>query len=465
MMKMNPLFNPFISFPLLKKVLTEPNRIKRKSVEQINQYKNKAFRKMISYAYTVPVYHKKYKKAGIHPKDIKGIDDIIKLPFISKDDIKHNFGTKILPKNYDQTNAHAYCTGGTTGKPLCLYTDFYTLVSAAILPLRELRLLDLPIKNLRFVHIGNFNPNRIDLISQQLFEKYLGFLNIAKNQLNIDVSMPLKEIMKKMDQYNPDVIMTYPATFQHLAHLKRNGLGPNIQPQLCWTGGAMLDEYTRSSVQEAFDCPLLNIYPSVEAGADIAFECYHGTWHVHDDFFHLEAIDEQENLLETGKRGHIVITRLWGKGTPIIRYTGMDDWVTLTEPITDPCGLTTTTIKGGVEGRKRANIVLPNGKIFPPGAFCFITPVLTKLQTFKVKQYQIIQQNLQHIDILLVIDEKLRHIGAPVEQIKSEIKKIYNQKVGKDVEIAIKEVDEIPREKNSSKPPPIVISRVTDTTI
>jgi len=113
-----------------------------------------------------------------------------------------------------------------------------------------------------------------------------------------------------------------------------------------------------------------------------------------------------------------------------------------------------------VEGRKRANIILPNGNVFPPGAFCFITPVLTKLQTFKVKQYQIIQQDLHHIDILLVIDEKLRNTGAPVEKIKSEIKKIYEKKVGGEVEITIKEVDEIPREKNASKPPPIVISNV-----
>jgi phenylacetate-CoA ligase len=459
---MNPLFNPFISFPLLKQLLINPKRIKKKTPAEIQQYKNKAFRKMISYAYTVPVYHEKYKKAGIHPSDIRTINDIKKLPFISKDDLKHNFGKNILPINYNQANAYAYCTGGTTGKPLCLYTDFYTIISSTLIMIRELQLLNIPTHNVRFVHIGNFNPNRIDLIAKKLFEKYLGFLPSTENQLNIDVSMPLKQIMKKMDNYKPDVIMTYPAIFQHLSYLKREGLGQNISPKLCWTGGAMLDEYTRKSVQDAFNCPLLNIYPSVEAGADIGFECYDGTWHIHDDYFHLEAIDAQENLVENGQRGHIVLTRLWGRGTPIIRYTGMDDWVTLTDQFTDSCGLTTTTIKGGVEGRKRANIVLPNGNVFPPGAFCFITPVLTKLQTFKVKQYQIIQQDLHHIDILLVIEEKQRHIGAPVDQIKKEIKKIYNQKVGEDVEITIKEVDEIPHDKNALKPPPIVISHVNE---
>jgi phenylacetate-CoA ligase len=461
-MSMNPLFNPFISFSLLRKILFEPRQLRKKSPDQIQRCKNKAFRKMIDYAYTVPVYHQKYRKAGIHPNDIKTIEDIKKLPFISKDELKHSFGKDILPRNYKKTNVYPYCTGGTTGKPLCLYTDFYTLASASIIALRELKYLNISTKNIRFVHIGNFNPNRIDLVAQQLFEKHLSFLPITQNQLNIDVSTPLKEIINKLDRYKPDVIMTYPALFQHLSYLKRNGHGPNIKPKLCWTGGAMLDEYTRISVQDSFDCPLLNIYPSVEAGADIAFECYDGTWHIHDDYFHLEAIDEQKRVVNTGKRGHVVITRLWGKGTPIIRYTGMDDWVTLTEPMQDSCGLTTTTIKGGVEGRKRANIILPNGQVFPPGAFCFITPVLVKHQTFKVKQYQIIQQDLYHIDILLVVDEKLREIGTPIDTIKSEIKKIYEQKVGNQVEISIKEVDEIPHKKNATKPPPIVISYVNE---
>lgn len=462
---MNPLLNPFISFSLLKKLVSEPYRLKKKSTEEIQKYKNKIFKKMVSYAYTVPVYHQKYKEAGIHPHDIKTIGDIKKLPFISKDDLKNNFGENILPKNYNKNNAHSYCTGGTTGKPLCLYTDFYTITSAAIITLRELRYLKIPKKNIKFVHIGNINPNRIDLVVQKLFEKHLSFLPIIKKQLYLDVSTPLKEIINKLDRYKPDVILSYPAIFQHLAHLKRNGYGTHIKPRLCWTAGAMLDEYTKASAQDSFKCPLLNIYTSVEAAADIAFECYDGTWHVHDDFFHLEAIDDQERIVDNGKRGHVVITRLWGKGTPIIRYTGMDDWVTLTDPLQDSCGLTTTTIKGGVEGRKRANIVLPDGKVFPPGAFCFISPVLAKYKTFKVKQYQIIQQDLHHIDVLLVIDEKLRNIGASVETIINEIKKIYQEKAGDQVEISVKEVDKIPHKKNARKPPPIVISHVKDNMI
>ena len=222
----------------------------------------------------------------------------------------------------------------------------------------------------------------------------------------------------------------------------------------------MLDDYTCKYVEEAFDTRLLNIYPSVEAGANIAFECEKGTWHVHDDYFHLEAIDEDMCPVESGQRGHLAVTRLFNAVTPIVRYIGMDDWVKLSGRTECDCGICSTTIIGGVEGRMRANIVLPNGKVFPPGAFCFITPVLNNLKNFKVKQYQIIQKKIDEIDVLLVIDEDLRNVGPSVEKISEEIKKIYVSKTGPDVKITVKEVDEIKHPKNSNKPAPIVVSHI-----
>jgi len=281
------------------------------------------------------------------------------------------------------------------------------------------------------------------------------------NLLNMDVNKPIKEIMKTLEDFKPDLIMTYPAIHQHLAFLKRKGYGENVKPKLLITGGAILDDYTRSYVEDAFGCRLLNVYPSVEAGSNIAFECMEGTWHVHSDFFYVEAIDENDELLQPGERGHIVITRLWGEGTPIIRYTGMDDWVRLSPYEECSCRLKTPVIEGGVEGRIRTNIVLPNGKVFPPGAFCFIEPVLNKHGTFKVKQYQVVQKKMNEIEILLVIDEDLRDVGASVDEIAKDIKDVYQKKTGPDVTITVKEVDKIPHVKDTGKPPPIVVSYVS----
>jgi phenylacetate-CoA ligase len=429
---------------------------------KLQRFQNRVFKQMVSYAYSVPLYHEKYKKTGIHPHNIKGIKDITKLPFITKRDLVENYPKRIIPSTYNEKGGFVICTGGTTGKPVSIYTDHISMGIAGAITIRELRHFNLHWRKSKFVHIGNFNQYRIDKIAHENFTTHLQSFISMKNRLNIDVNTPIVDIIKKLDVFTPDIIMAYPVVFQHLAYLRRNGYGNHIKPKLCWTGGAILDNYTRRYVQDAFGCPLLNIYPSVEAGGDIAFECTEGKWHIHGDFYYLEAINENNELVEAGKRGHVVLTKLWGKGTPIIRYTGMDDWVRLSGFTECACGLQTPTIKGGVEGRKRANIILPNGKVFPPGAFCFIEPVLHKLNTFKVKQYQIVQRTLYEIEILLVIDPELRNKGPSVDKIAAEIIQVYKGKVGPDVSVIVHEVDKIKGEKNASKPPPIVVSCLTE---
>jgi len=457
---MNPLFNPLISMPLLKNYLMDPGRIKRLNSEQMKKYRNRAFRNIVKYAYTIPLYHDKYKKAHVHPSDIKTLDDIIKLPFITKNDLRENFPDRIIPVGYDKKRGYVVSTGGTSGRPVSLYTDFFNMSKGGLVIIREMNNFNLKWNKSRFVHLGNFSTGRIDLVADENFMPYITSF-VSVNNLNLDVNMPTVDIINKLDDFRPDIIMSYPNVFQHLAFLKRKGYGKNVKPKLLWVGGSILDSYTRSYVEDAFNCRLLNIYPSVEAGADIAFECMAGTWHVNYDFFNLEAVDENLELVSPGERGHVVLTRLWGKGTPIIRYNGMDDWVKLNPLKECSCGLTTPEIEGGVEGRKGANIVLPGGKVFPSGAFCFIEAVLQKLKTFKVKQYQVIQKKIDEIDILIVIDNDLRNVGPSVDELFRDIKEAYGQKSGPGVTINVVEVDEIKGDPNSSKPPPIVVSHVT----
>jgi phenylacetate-CoA ligase len=458
---MNPLLNPFIALPLLKSYLLDHGRIQRSTPRQLKRYIDKEFRTIVKYAYTVPLYNEKYKKAGIHPNNIRGIQDIVKLPFITKNDVRENFPDRIIPVNYKKEDGHVISTGGTTGKPVSIYTDFYTMGKALAPLVREMEFFHFHWRKSKFAHIGNFTPDRTDLVIKEHFVAHLAPFFSIQNQLNIDVNEPIIEIMNKLEAFQPELILSYPSTYQHLAYMKRKGYGKNVQPKLLWTAGSILDGYTKSYVENAFNCRLLNMYPSVEANSDMAFECLEGTWHIHSDFFCLEAIDEEGNVVAPGERGHVVMTRLYGKGTPMVRYVGMDDWVRISPDEKCACGLRTPVILGGVEGRSKANIVFPNGKVFPPGAFCYIENILNKYHTFKIRQYQIIQRKIDELEILLIIDEDLRNVGVSVDEIFTEIKKIYQEKAGPDVEITVREVNEIKGEPGSRKPPPIVISYVT----
>ncbi len=457
---MNPLLNPQITLPLIKNYFTDPTRHERLSPTQLQKYRTKKFRKILSYAATVPLYHKKYIEAHIHPTEVTQLSEITTLPYVTKQDITKGFPDSIIPSNYNKNNAHIVSTGGTTGKPVSIYTDFQTMLRALGPILYQMHYYKLHPRKTRIAHLGNFNRYRIDHVAQHHFLPHLRHVTNLDNVLNLDVNTPVPHMMQQLNSFQPDLIISYPAIFQHLAFLKKKGHGDHVNPRLLQVGGAILDEYTRRYVENAFNCPLRNIYLSVEAQACIAFECQEKHWHIHSDFFHLEAINDHNQLVAPGERGHIVITRLFGKGTPIIRYTGMDDWITLSDNEHCSCGLKSPILKKPVEGRMRANIILPNGKVFPPGAFCFISPVLHELNTYKVKQFQIVQKKIDEIQILLVIDKDLRTIGPSFTKIAEEIRKKYQEKTGPTVTITVTEVPEIKGDKKSNKPAPIVISHV-----
>lgn len=465
---MNPFINPFITFPFFKNCILDPGRIERLDAKKLEQYQNKALRKMVSYAYKVPIYNKKYKEAGIHPNDIRGIKDITKLPFISRLEISKNFPDGIISSSFDKAKGHVICTGGTTTKyccnsgsePVCTYTDIPSMLRGNLIAFRENRFFDLNWRKTKFAHIGNFNPFKYDEVFDKNVIKYAKSFFSFKNYLSMQASSHTHKIIERLDYFKPDVIISYPAIFQDIAYLKRKGYGKNIQPKLLLVGGAMLDEYSRSYVEDVFDCRMFNTYASCESGAEIAFECTERNWHIHADFFHLEAVDENMELVGPGERGRLVITKLWGNGTPIIRYTGMEDWITIGNGEKCSCGLRSPIFGKPVEGRVNSNIVLPDGRVFPPSAFLFISSVLHELETYKVKRFQIIQNRLDEIEILLIIDEDLRDKGPSFDEIARKIKKIYQEKTSPDITITVKEVNEIEEYQDTGKPAPIVISHV-----
>jgi phenylacetate-CoA ligase len=465
---MNPLYNPRITIPLIKSYIFDSGRIERLDPKQLERYKGKALRKMIKYAYNVPLYHKKFKEAGIHPNDIKSIEDINKLPFISRQDFRENFPDGIVPANFDKEKGHIICTGGTTGKyccnsgaePVCIYTDTFTLLQSLVISIRSHRFFNLHWRKTRFAHIGNFNPYKFDEIFDRVIVGQTKSIFSFKNYLSMQASDRTWEILKKLDAFKPDVIISYPAIFQDLAFLKNKGYGKNIKPKLLFVGGAMLDNYTRRYVEDAFGCSMFNTYASCEAGAEIAFECTERNWHIHSDFFHIEVVDENMEPVAPGERGRLVLTRLFGRGTPIIRYTGMEDWVTLGDGEKCSCGLRSPIFGRPVEGRISSNIILPNGAVIPPSEFLFISEVLFDLHTYKVKKFQIVQKKVDEIDILLVIDEYLKDEPPSFEEIAKKIEEVYNKKIGADIKITVKEVKEIKVDPKTGKPDPIVISYV-----
>ena len=157
--------------------------------------------------------------------------------------------------------------------------------------------------------------------------------------------------------------------------------------------------------------------------------------------------------------GNIVVTRLYGYGTPIIRYIGHEDIVTATEP-DNSCGLTSTQMIKNIAGRSMEMIRLPNGKTIAPFHVTTIpASVMDSYNTYKIKQFQIIQNKIDEVEVLIIIDDNLRDKGPSVKKILDEMEKRFKNKLGSGVDIIISEVKEIPKSKDTNFVK-VVVSRV-----
>jgi len=127
-MTLNPFYNPFFLLKVLKSYLIDIDNLRRFNEDQLTRYRDKKFRKIIRYAFTIPMYNDLYKKAGIGIGDINGLEDINKLPIISKEDIKSYFPNGLTPENKNKDNFVTVSTSGTTGKSLSIYVDMYDII-------------------------------------------------------------------------------------------------------------------------------------------------------------------------------------------------------------------------------------------------------------------------------------------------------------------------------------------------
>ena len=132
-----------------------------------------------------------------------------------------------------------------------------------------------------------------------------------------------EKLINEIDKFQPKFLGASPNMLRNLAFLKNNGYGKHINPKNILSFGSILDSYTREYVEKTFDTKILDNYGTTETGP-LAFECIlGGYYHVNSDFVFLEFLDDQNKPVPYGEPGHLVVTRLYGEGTPIIRYTGI----------------------------------------------------------------------------------------------------------------------------------------------
>jgi phenylacetate-CoA ligase len=438
---MNQFYNPIFIAKVLKSYLFDIDRLYRFNEEALRAYQDTQIRKMVRFASTVPLYQEKYTAAGVQTTDITGIKDLGKLPLISKGDVKNFYPTGIISSTKKKEQLVEVATSGTTGKSLPLYVDMFDIVMGLFAYIRTLHEYGMSIWRNRITIIGDFASHTAEsgYVTRGL-QPRLNIVSRFKNIQWLNTNDDPQKLIKEINAFRPEFIGGYVGMLSHLAVLKEAGLGADISPEFIGATGSVLDPSLKTFIEQSFGSHVFEVYGATESGL-IGFECRRGNYHVMSDLVYPEFLNKGA-AVRFGEAGHLVITKLFGGGTPIIRYDAINDIVAPLDT-TCSCGMAGGLIKK-IYGRDDLAIYVPDGTVLLASSFSEIySKLLYELRTNKVKNTRVIQHDLYTVEIDVLIDEASRSIGPSVEKVCAFLRQEFQTKLGSQVAVTVREVDAI----------------------
>jgi phenylacetate-CoA ligase len=424
-----PIGEAFLGTKMLKylKVLEETQWW---SSAQLQELQNEKLRALIKHAYeNVPYYHRIFEERGLTDKDIQTIEDLQKLPILTKDDIRQSL-SDLIAKDSNKRKAFPNPTGGSTGEPLKYYIDMeVTSISWAGM-FRGWKWAGYKLGDKRAAIAGS------SLVTDRPTFK-TRVRNVIERNLKLsalDMSEPImSSYAGRLMEYKPVYIRGYPSVLYLFAdYLSKQGI-TNIRPKAIFTTAEMLLPHYREVVERQFRCKVFDQYGCYDGGLQ-AMECYeHCGYHISVEKAIMEFIDEDKRPVPVGCSGEILATDLHNYSMPFIRYA-VEDRGTLAEEQCS-CGRGLPLMKS-IEGRTTDIIVFSDGSTLPGPA---LVDLFQKFQY--IKQYQVIQNTVDQLLIKLVKRES--YTDKDTEHFLSTIKAHISERA----EIEVEFVDEIPTTK------------------
>ena len=296
--------------------------IERASRKEIAELQLERMKWTLGHVYqNVPLYQEKFDKAGIHPTDLKTLEDLARFPFTVKNDLRDTYPFGMFAVPMDQVR-RIHGSSGTTGKPIVVgYTrndlDMWTDMVA-----RSLRAAG--VKPGMIVH---------NAYGYGLFTGGLGLHQGAERLGCAVVPMSGGQTEKQVQliiDFKPDVIVVTPSyMLSILDEMDRHGIDPAATSLKVGVFGA--EPWTndmREEMERRLDMHAVDIYGLSEVvGPGVACETVETKdgLHVWEDHFYPEIIDpETGEVLPDGEQGELVFTSLTKEAFPIIRYRTRD---------------------------------------------------------------------------------------------------------------------------------------------
>jgi len=360
--------------------------------EQLIELQNERLVKQVQHVWdNVPYYRKKMEEKGVTPADIQSIDDLHKLPFLSKADLRdaYPYGLKGVPTS-ECVRIHS--TSGTTGKRV---VAFYTQHDIDLWEDCCARAI---------MAAGGTKEDVVQVCyGYGLFTGGSG-LHGGSHKVGC-LTLPMssgntERQLQFMTDLESTILCCTPSYAAYLAEsIQEAGLRDQIKLKAGIFGAEAWSEEMRQDIEKNLGIKAYDIYGLTEtSGPGVAYECEEQTgMHINEDHFIAEIIDPvTEEVLPEGSKGELVFTAITKEAFPLLRYRTRDICVLTREKCS--CGRTHVKMSKPM-GRSDDMLIIKGVNVFPSQ----IEAVL--LEQGYQANYQIVVDRVNHSDTLEVMVE------------------------------------------------------------
>jgi phenylacetate-CoA ligase len=393
--------------------------------------------------FNVPYYRNRMQEAGIGPESIKTIDDIVKLPFTTKSDLRDNypFGLFAVPMS-EIVRVHA--SSGTTGKPTVVGYTRNDISTWSEVMARTLT---------------SAGANRNDFIQVAygygLFTGGLGLHyggeKIGASVIPISGGNTVRQI-QLMHDFGSTVLACTPSYALFLAEaIQESGIKrDDLKLRVGVFGAEPWTENMRREIEDKLRIKAIDIYGLSEViGPGVASECLvQKGLHINEDHFYPEILDpETLQVLPAGSTGELVFSTLTKEGLPLIRYRTRD----LTRLSYDKCKCGRTMVRmEKCLGRSDDMLIIRGVNLFPSQ----VESVLLEMKEIKPHYLLIVDRvnNLDTLELKVEVDEAFfQDKISQLEALQQRLQNNLENAIGLGIKVTLVEPKIIERSEGKSK--------------
>ena len=362
------------------------------SPEKIRELQNERLIKQVKHVWdNVPYYKKKMEEKGVTPDDIKGVNDLHKLPFLSKADLRDAYPYGLLAAPLKDC-VRIQSTSGTTGRRVvafCTKNDIDLWEDCCARAIVAAGGTDEDVVQVAYGY-GLFTGGA----GLHGGSHKVGSLTLPMSSGNTDRQLQF------MTDLGSTILCCTPSYAAYLAeNIHERGLRDKIKLKAGIFGAEAWSEKMRQEIQNQLGIKAYDIYGLTEiSGPGVAFECSDQTgMHINEDHFIAEIIDpDTGEVLPDGTQGELVFTSITKEAFPLLRYRTRDICVLTREKCS--CGRTLVKMCKPM-GRSDDMLIVKGVNVFP-----------SQIETVLIEQgyqanYQIIVDRVNNSDTLEVMVE------------------------------------------------------------